>query len=286
MNSRSLWFQCRCGVVAAVLLIMGAVPAGADPVVNPSFESGPDPGEAMEIGVGSTVMSGWVVTRAPIDYCGTRWNAAEGARSLGLNGANPGGIAQTLATAPGGEYTVTFYMAGDAFSNPILKHMRVTTGAQSQDYEHDATHAWPWDLGWLPRTFTFTAGSSSTVLEFYSLDPGDAGPTLDNVTIQGPTVDVGRGDAGGLSLALPYPSPARAGFRVEFELPRAVTIRLSLLDVQGREVAVLAHGPRAAGRHAATWDGAAGGSRLPAGLYFVRLATPDQARIHKVVVSG
>ncbi len=274
----------RVLVLACVLVALTAGSAAADLTSNASFELGPDPGEAMQLAMGSTAITGWVVTRNPIDYVGTRWNAAAGTRSLGLNGTNPGGIAQTFATVPGEVYTVHFFMAGDAFANPILKHMRVQAAGQSQDYVFDATHSWPWDLGWLEKTFTFTANASSTMLEFYSLDAGDTGPTLDSVVVQGPPVSVPLGERTGFALAPPYPNPARH-FWLTFAIPADMALRLSVWDVRGREVCVVAEGPYPAGRYTRLWDGSTPGGRAPAGLYIIRLDAPGGTLVRKAVLS-
>ena len=87
----------------------------------------------------------------------------------------------------------------------------------------------------------------------------------------------------GLALAPARPSPARGTARVEFTLPRAGRARLSVVDLRGREVAVLADGELPAGRHAATWSaGAGGGAR--AGLYFVVLRAAGSRLSQKLVV--
>jgi choice-of-anchor C domain-containing protein len=276
-----------CPVLAA--LVACALAAGASRaslVVNGSFEAGPDPDVMMRLEVGSTAMPGWTVTRNGIDYCGTCWQAANGARSLGLNGAAPGGVAQSIATVPGGEYTVRFSMIGDAFSNPILKHMRVMAAGQSQDYEVDAGHAWPWDMGWLERTFVFEATASSTLLEFMSLDSGDQGPTLDSVVVTlTSTANAGPGTSGALALAAPWPTPARGTLHLSFTLPVEGEVRLSVHDLAGREVAVLDDGVRAAGPHALVWDGRAPGGRLRAGLYVVRLDAAGETVTRKAVIA-
>src|SRR5262249_58953915 len=135
-----------------------------------------------------------------------------------LNGSGPGGIAQSFYTVAGQPYSVDFFMAGDAFSNPILKHMRVAAAGQSQDYEFDAGHSWPWGMGWLPQTFTFTANSSSTTLEFTSLDAGDTGPALDSVVVTGQSpLDV-RVNPSAFALAAPYPNPSSRGVQIDFSL--------------------------------------------------------------------
>ncbi len=70
-----------------------------------------------------------------------------------------------------------------------------------------------------------------------------------------------------------------------FTLPVEATVRVTLLDVQGRTVARLADGVRGAGVHVLPWDGRADGVPLPSGLYFVRLATERAQVVARVVVT-
>ena len=79
------------------------------------------------------------------------------------------------------------------------------------------------------------------------------------------------------------PNPVSRAARVFFTLPRESNIRLSVIDLQGREVARLADGTLAAGRHTATWDMARGGLTQP-GIYLVRLDTPAGRRVRRWVV--
>jgi choice-of-anchor C domain-containing protein len=270
-----------CVVASAAL---AATPSLGELIVNGSLESGPDPGVAIELPVGSTAIAGWVVTRNPVDYCGTRWNAPDGARSIALNGTSPGGVAQTFTTSPGAQYTVKFCMAGDAVE-PFQKHMRVGAGGQTQDYQFDSSHSWPWGMGWLQQTFAFTANAASTTLEFRSLDAGSTGPALDSVVVSGPVVGVPSAGSTSIALAPPFPNPARHGFEVVFSLASEAPVRLSVCDVQGREVRVLAAGTLGPGRHARAWDGATARGRAPAGLYLVRLATPGLTLVRKAILA-
>jgi hypothetical protein len=64
-----------------------------------------------------------------------------------------------------------------------------------------------------------------------------------------------------------YPNPFTDRTTIRFTTEAAATARLSVYDVLGREVAVLANGPVDAGQHAVVLDGA----RLPAGVYVWRL---------------
>ena len=87
--------------------------------------------------------------------------------------------------------------------------------------------------------------------------------------------------AAGIVLDAPYPNPSRGAAAVAFALPEAGPARLSVTDMLGREVAVLADGPLAAGPHRATVET----GRLAAGVYVVRLVADGQARAQRLVVA-
>lgn len=281
------WLRRAAGALAFLLAAaLPATPIAAENLLtNGSFELGPAPGESMPVPMGSSSIPGWVVVGAPVDYVGTLWNAAEGTRSMALNGTTPGGISQSIPTVSGEIYTVRFFMAGDAFSDPILKHMRVSAAGQSQDYEFDAGHSWPWGMGWLEKNFAFTANAASTALTFTSLDAGETGPTLDSVVVTGPDL-VGVGDPAGpvLALAPPHPNPSRNGFAVSFEVPAATPIRLSVVNVAGREIHVLAEGVQTVGRHTLTWNGRTRHGDAAPGFYLIRLETPGGTLVQKAVL--
>ena len=75
------------------------------------------------------------------------------------------------------------------------------------------------------------------------------------------------------------PNPFAITTTAPFGLPGAGRVRLSLYDVPGREVAVLADGGASAGWHAARVDGAG----LAVGLYVLRLETGGTSRTHIAV---
>jgi hypothetical protein len=89
---------------------------------------------------------------------------------------------------------------------------------------------------------------------------------------------------GGLALAPPAPNPARGTLRFAFDLPRAMHARLDVLDVQGRVVTALAEGDFGPGRHERAWDASVDNARAGAGLYFVRLETPEGRRVRRVAL--
>jgi hypothetical protein len=88
------------------------------------------------------------------------------------------------------------------------------------------------------------------------------------------------------ALAAPSPNPFRgAATTVRFDLPVPADVKVSVYDLAGRRVATLADGRQPAGRHAVAWDGRDGaGSRVGAGVYFVRLESPEFSRSRKVTL--
>ena len=84
------------------------------------------------------------------------------------------------------------------------------------------------------------------------------------------------------ALAPLAPNPSRGPVGTEFALPRESHVRLSVIDLQGREVAVLADGTYPAGRHEASWNTNAG-RPIPAGVYFVRLVVGGKAWMRRLV---
>jgi len=109
-------------------------------------------------------------------------------------------------------------------------------------------------------------------------------------TTEATSTGVGDRAYAGLALAPPAPNPARGTTRFSFDLPRAMHARLEVVDVQGRVVATLAEGDFSAGRHERPWDasvngGPAGaGAPAGAGLYFVRLVTPEGRLVRRVAL--
>jgi len=70
-----------------------------------------------------------------------------------------------------------------------------------------------------------------------------------------------------------------------FSVPRSAAVRLSVVDLQGREVAVLVNGTYHAGRFQVNWDGRSDRGAVPAGLYFVRFSSPDRNVVTRVAIS-
>ena len=81
------------------------------------------------------------------------------------------------------------------------------------------------------------------------------------------------------------PNPAKGPATIEYTLPRASNVELSVMDVQGRVVAVLSKGALGGGRHQAVWSGQTIRGTASSGLYFVRLKTTDATDIRKLMIA-
>jgi flagellar hook assembly protein FlgD len=69
-------------------------------------------------------------------------------------------------------------------------------------------------------------------------------------------------------------------------LPDRGAVRLAIYDITGREVSVLTDETHESGRHTVDWDGRSGqGSRLPAGVYLLRLEFGDRVSARKIVLA-
>jgi hypothetical protein len=89
-----------------------------------------------------------------------------------------------------------------------------------------------------------------------------------------------------LSVGSPSPSPMARSMSMTLGLPRAMTTTVDVLDSQGRLVRRLCEGERPAGWLTLSWDGrAAGGHESAAGMYFVRVQTPEGRSVRRLVLT-
>ena len=86
------------------------------------------------------------------------------------------------------------------------------------------------------------------------------------------------------ALANVHPNPTPGPMSVDFTVAREARVSVTLHDIQGRQVGVLAEGTYRPGRYEAKWD-AAGRSTLPAGLYFVRYHVDNQEFVKRVAIA-
>jgi hypothetical protein len=82
-----------------------------------------------------------------------------------------------------------------------------------------------------------------------------------------------------------YPNPFNPVTVISFDLPARARVRLSVYDVAGREVRVLADEILDAGTKRFVWDGRnARGEEVSSGVYFYRLTAGDRTATKKMVL--
>jgi hypothetical protein len=135
-------------------------------------------------------------------------------------------------------------------------------------------------------TSSLAAGNHSITAQ-YSGDVCDAG-SLSSVYSQDISGPSGVGDGPVLAFALTgvSPNPVRNTTHIGYALPFVAPVELRILDLQGRAVAVLAHGITSAGRHDVVWNGRTGGGPLAgAGIYFVQLRANGRTFTRRLVIT-
>jgi hypothetical protein len=82
------------------------------------------------------------------------------------------------------------------------------------------------------------------------------------------------------SLGQNYPNPFNPTTSIEFALPVAGQVNLSVYNMLGAKVATLVNGQKAAGRYTVSFDGAS----LASGVYFYKLETPSFSDLKKMIL--
>ena len=193
----------RSWKIASLMLSILVVPGFANLITNGSFELGSAiPGPFVTVyGPNTATISNWTVpANTNVDYVSGYWTAAQGNRSLDLNGLRSlGTIYQTMTGLTVGQaYQVRFAMAGNPDLQPRYADLQVWVSAGGPPYAsaNFSFYVNGQDLnnmGWQYYTWNFTATSSTITLGFTSLDnaPEDYhpvsgysfGPALDDVRV-------------------------------------------------------------------------------------------------------
>jgi len=100
-----------------------------------------------------------------------------------------------------------------------------------------------------------------------------------NIQINPLAVD--EGPIADWSLGRISPNPVANAAWLRYAVPREGRVSLSVVDLEGREIAELVRGIVAAGRYEVRWDG----TRLPAGVYFVRFQGGGKNLVRRLVLT-
>lgn len=163
--------------------------AQAELAVNGSFEVGDFNGGAtatMSLAPGAPALQGWEVTNDMVAWIGAGnpygLTAAEGERFLDLtdhlNGAPFGGVRQTVATLPGMDYLLSFYLgSSNLFGRPSA--VTVAAGGSAETFTSPLTGT---DNDWSQYSLTFTASEALTTISFVGA-AGNAYIGLDAISV-------------------------------------------------------------------------------------------------------
>jgi photosystem II stability/assembly factor-like uncharacterized protein len=82
------------------------------------------------------------------------------------------------------------------------------------------------------------------------------------------------------SLSQNYPNPFNGASEIRFRISGVAEVNLRVIDLLGRDVAVLVHEPKTPGSYAVTFDA----SNLPSGVYFYRLQAGSYVETKKLLL--
>ena len=147
----------------------------------------------------------------------------------------------------------------------------------------------PWLRFETPEATAVSAGEAAEPVARLVFTVARSAPVGEAATVELVVTDAGGGERArhavavtveppALGLAAPVPNPSRGGATVAFTASGGA-VRLSVVDMLGREVAVLAEGELAAGAHAARVP------RLASGVYVVRLVSGREAHAERFTVA-
>lgn len=82
-----------------------------------------------------------------------------------------------------------------------------------------------------------------------------------------------------------YPNPFNPETRIAFDLARESVVRMTVYDLNGKEIVTLLRQRTRPGRREAVWDGTdTDGNRVPAGIYVYRLQVGSAFRTRKMIL--
>jgi hypothetical protein len=82
-----------------------------------------------------------------------------------------------------------------------------------------------------------------------------------------------------------HPNPFNAGTAISFELPERADLNITVYNILGQPVAVIAQGSFPAGSHTVEWNGnSENGAELSSGIYFYRMTAGQRVFVKKMVV--
>jgi M6 family metalloprotease-like protein len=274
----------NCGSFFAGQMFSGAFTAASgvfSPYSNPgssTWASQPTP-FSLEI---INELDGIATVRYHIDPL----DASPARRHLGLDPTVQGISAGSLSLAWGGQWSEGQPLEADVSWSELERQIG-ETGEKKIVYQGPATI---WKDGSMKYD---TSGTISVFFRVRVRDTqGKYSAWSDAFTVAAAAVDGvahqtdGSGNAPSrFALAANFPNPFNPSTTIQFALPGASAVRLSIYDVLGRNVRLLVDAAFARGTYAVTWDGTdEAGARVPSGVYVYRLTAGSLSASRKMLV--
>lgn len=202
------------------------------------------------------------------------------------NASNGGSLALTIeANRLDGKWVCSDGVIRDQFT--IEKNVNKTTNVNiSSGQSTTLTASWVGNYSWTPGGATTRSITVSPVTTTsYTVTDG-AGCLSDvfNVTVSSPRVAPGiTEDQSELSM-LVYPNPFSGRTTVEITASPTEQLTLTVMDIAGKQIAVLANAVYQNGKHLFELDAAT--LNLKTGIYFVRLQSEHRDLFEKIMISG
>ena len=207
------------------------------------------------------------------------------------------GISIASAGDVNGDGRMDVVIGADLYDNGEQDEGVVTLHLGHPSFVVDRTPAWTVDVDQPSCGFGFSVASAGDVngdgyadvvagAPLYDQGSGDEGRAF---VYLGPSGTVTGIEAEPEALASPAirrvgPNPFRTSIKLVYAMPRAGRVHLSVVDVLGRQRAVLVNEEQGPGRHLLTWSGHdRSGVDCAAGIYFVRLDVEGSVTVRRVL---
>lgn len=152
---------------------------GSGLLLDGDFHQSKDPGGSyFTFHKGQSLAPDWRVTKLNINLAGTQFWDFDHLCSVDLDGESAVGaiVHRGFATKKGAVYTLSFLMSGNSYCGATVKKMKIVAGNKTIVYKWDTTGGHSVQYGVVAkRQFQFTAASTTTSLNFNSLDAAGSG---------------------------------------------------------------------------------------------------------------
>ncbi|MBN2091172.1 T9SS type A sorting domain-containing protein [candidate division KSB1 bacterium] len=163
---------------------------------------------------------------------------------------------------------------GDSTQNPLAKEL--ASGVVLK-YWDEVTSSWvPVD------GFEYNAANQSIMIESEDIDAVYAAFKTTTSAVETELTGI---SPKGFILEQNYPNPFNPETKIHFHLDKNAQVKLSIINLLGQEIRVLANEVRPAGGYQVVWDGRDfAGRAMGSGTYFYQLQSGNQTQIRRMVL--